>query len=35
MRRIIAGFSLTVAVSSIAELGIADHLAEGPKLPLP
>lgn len=31
MRRIIAGFSLTVAVSSIAELGIADHLAEGPK----
>jgi hypothetical protein len=31
MRRLISGFSVTIAVSVVAELGIADHLAGGPK----
>lgn len=31
MRRMIAGFSLTISISAVAELGIADHLADGPK----
>ncbi len=31
MRRLLCGFSITVATSVVAELGIADHLAKGPK----
>src|ERR1700694_2860291 len=31
MRRLLAGFSLTIATSAIAELGIADYLAERPR----
>ena len=31
MRRLISGFSVTIAISAVAELGIADHLAGGPK----
>lgn len=31
MRRLISGFSLSIAISAIAELGIADHLADGPQ----
>lgn len=31
MRRHITGFSLTIAISATAELGIADHLSGGPK----
>lgn len=31
MRRHITGFSVTIAVSAVAELGIPDHLAAGPK----
>ncbi len=31
MRRLITGFSVTMAVSAVAELGIADHLSHGPK----
>jgi predicted O-methyltransferase YrrM len=30
-RRMITGFSLTISISTVAELGIADHLADGPK----
>ena len=29
MRRLITGFSLTIAISAAAELGIADHLVKG------
>lgn len=31
MRRLITGFSLTIAISAAAELGIADHLVNGAK----
>jgi predicted O-methyltransferase YrrM len=31
MRRLITGFSVTISISAVAELGIADHLSEGPK----
>ncbi len=31
MRRLIVGHSVTIAISAIAELGIADHLAAGPR----
>lgn len=31
MRRLITGFSLTIAISAVAELGIADHLVKGAK----
>lgn len=31
MRRLLCGFSVTIAISVVAELGIADHLAKGPK----
>ena len=30
MRRHITGFSVTIAISAVAELGIADHLSNGP-----
>ena len=33
MRRLITGFSVTIAISAVAELGIADHLSEGPRPP--
>lgn len=31
MRHLICGFSITIAISAVAELGIADLLSEGPK----
>lgn len=31
MRRLLCGFSITIAISVVAELAIADHLAKGPK----
>jgi hypothetical protein len=31
MRRLVVGFSVTMAISAVAELGIADHLSDGPK----
>jgi len=31
MRHLITGFSVTIAISAVAELGIADHLSEGPR----
>ncbi|MGH6873386.1 MAG: methyltransferase [Aestuariivirgaceae bacterium] len=31
MRRLISGFSISMAISAVADLGIADHLADGPK----
>jgi hypothetical protein len=31
MRRLICGFSVTIAISAVAELGIPDYLAQGPK----
>src|SRR5687768_12553429 len=31
MRRLLLGFSITIGVSAVAELGIADHLAERPR----
>jgi O-methyltransferase domain len=31
MRRLVTGFSLTIAISAVAELGLADHLVNGPK----
>lgn len=31
MRRLITGFSVTIAISAVAELRIADHLSDGPK----
>jgi len=31
MRRLICGFAVSAAISAVAELGIADHLAEGPR----
>lgn len=31
MRRLISGFSVTIAISAVAELRIADHLSEGPQ----
>lgn len=31
MRRLLCGFSITIAISVVAELGVADHLAKGPK----
>jgi predicted O-methyltransferase YrrM len=31
MRRLITGFSVTIAISAVTELGIADYLSDGPK----
>ncbi len=31
MRRLLCGFSITIAISVVAELAIADHLAKGPR----
>jgi len=31
MRRLLLGFSTTIGISAVAELGIADHLAERPR----
>jgi multifunctional cyclase/dehydratase/O-methyltransferase len=31
MRRLISGFSVTIALSAVADLGIADYLSEGPQ----
>jgi precorrin-6B methylase 2 len=31
MRRLITGFSVSIAISAVAELGMADHLSDGPK----
>lgn len=31
MRRLITGFSVTIAISATAELGVADHLSAGPR----
>lgn len=31
MRRLMTGYSVTIAISAIAELKVADHLADGPK----
>ncbi|HEX6120357.1 MAG TPA: methyltransferase [Dongiaceae bacterium] len=31
MRRLIAGYSVTIAISAVTELGIPDRLAEGPR----
>lgn len=31
MRRLLLGFSVTIGISAVAELGIADHLAERPR----
>lgn len=31
MRRLISGFSATIAISAVADLGIADYLSEGPQ----
>jgi hypothetical protein len=31
MRRLLLGFSITIGVSAVAELGIADHLSERPR----
>lgn len=31
MRRLIAGFSVTMAIATVADLKIADHLSDGPK----
>lgn len=31
MRRLLVGFSITIGISAVAELGIADHLAERPR----
>jgi hypothetical protein len=31
MRRLLTGFSISIAISAVAELGVADHLSSGPK----
>jgi predicted O-methyltransferase YrrM len=31
MRRLVCGFSVSIAVSAVADLGIADYLSDGPK----
>jgi hypothetical protein len=31
LRRLIAGFSVSIGIAAVADLGIADHLSDGPK----